>query len=68
MCSYDLLLHRAPPDRPHAMLFSAPTLEEAAAAVAAQSNADELAVYFHFHGASRDLNPEEQSQLTHLLD
>jgi hypothetical protein len=49
------------------VLFSAAALEEVAAALSAQPNGDELAVYFHHaDGWSRDLDADEDLQLTRV--
>jgi hypothetical protein len=51
------------PDRPHLVLFSATTLAEAAAALAARPDPGRLAVSFNEDGFSRPLDSAEQAEL-----
>lgn len=59
MCLYII----TDPNRPHRVLFSAATLAEAAAALAAQPDPDRLAVSFNEDGFSRPLDSAEQAEL-----
>lgn len=53
--------------RPHAVLFTGQTLEDAAASLRAQPDTAGLVVYASEAGFSRDLSRDEEAQLVGLL-
>jgi hypothetical protein len=55
------------PDSPHLVLFATPTLEEAAAALAAQPRAGDLTISVNRDGFSRSLDADEANRLGSLL-
>jgi hypothetical protein len=54
-------------DRRHIVLFTAPTLEAAAEAIAAQRDPDALVVFASDGGVSRELTTDEHERLAQLM-
>ena len=55
------------PAQPHVVLYASPALPEIGAALAAQSDADELTVRHSMDGLARLLNADEQAELAAIL-